>query len=93
MNENNGGTFYAPDSRNWWQRLLSRLFPAKPIEAPEDAEGWAPGYMRSNVHIHLDALDRLRALVSGKLCVVVVSQTDVTIAKARSASTAWVEAP
>jgi len=31
--------------------------------------------------------------VSGKLRVVVVSQTDVTVAKMRSSSTFWVEAP
>jgi len=37
--------------------------------------------------------DRLRTLVSGKLRVVVVSQTDVTVASIRSNSTFWVEAP
>ena len=93
MNENTGGAFYAPDTRNWWQRLLARLFPAKLFYLPDDAEGWAPGYTRTDVHVHMDLRDRLRTLVSGKLRVVVVSQTDVTVAKMRSSSTFWVEAP
>lgn len=93
MNETQGGAFYAPDTRNWWQRLLARLFPAKLVDLPDDAEGFAPGYTRTDVHMHLDLRDRLRTLVSGKLRVVVVSQTDVTVAKMRSGSTFWVEAP
>ncbi len=92
MNDDTQG-FYAPDTRNWWQRLLTRLFPAKLVDLPDDAEGWAPGYTRTEVHMHLDLRDRLRTLVSGKLRVVVVSQTDVTVAKMRSGSTFWVEAP
>lgn len=47
-----------------------------------DADGWRDG-----------CEDCLRTLVSGKLRVVVVSQTDVTVAKMRSGSTFWVEAP
>ena len=93
MSENQNGAFYAPDTRNFWQRLLTRLFPAKLVDLPEDAEGFAPGYMRTDVHIGLDLRDRLRTLVSGKLRVVVVSQTDVTVATMRSGSTFWVEAP
>ena len=50
MNENQGGAFYAPDTRNWWQRLLARLFPAKLVDLPDDAEGFAPGYTRTDVH-------------------------------------------
>ena len=30
------GGYYAPDTRNWWQRLLARLFPAKLVDLPED---------------------------------------------------------
>ena len=93
MDENAGGAFYAPDTRNRWQRLLSRLFPGKLVDLPEDAEGYAPGYTRTDVRVRLDLRDRFRALVSGKLCLVVVSQTDVTVAKMRSRSTFWVEAP
>ena len=93
MNENTGGAFYAPDTRNWWQRLLSRMFPAKLVDTPDDAEGFAPGYVRSDVHMHLDLRDRMRTLVSGKRRVVVVRQTDVNMAKMRSGSTFWVEAP
>jgi len=93
MHENQGGAYYAPDTRKLWQRLLTRLFPAKLVDTPDDAEGFAPGHVRSDVHIHLDLRDRLRTLVSGKLRVVVVSQTDVTVARMRSGSTFWVEAP
>lgn len=92
MNENTGG-FYAPDTRNWWQRLLTRLFPAKLVDMPDDDEGFALGWVRSDVHIRLDLRDRFRTLVSGKLRVVVVSQTDVNVQKMRSGSTFWVEAP
>lgn len=93
MSDMHSGGYYAPDTRNWWQRLLARLFPAKLVDLPEDADGFAPGYTRTDVHIHLDLRDRLRTLVSGKLRVVVVSQTDVTVAKMRSDSTFWVDAP
>jgi len=93
MNEMHSGGYYAPDTRNWWQRLLARLFPAKLVDLPEDAEGFAPGYTRTDVHMHLDLRDRLRTLLSGKLRVVVVSQTDVTVASMRSKSTFLVEAP
>lgn len=60
MNTNTGG--YAPDPRRWWERVLSRLFPAQHIEPPEDIEGFAPGYTRTEIHVHMDWLDRLRAL-------------------------------
>ena len=93
MSDMHSGGYYAPDTRNWWQRLLARLFPAKLVDLPEDADGFAPGYTRTDVHIHLDLRDRLRTLVSGKLRVVVVSQTDETVAKMRSDSTFWVDAP
>lgn len=93
MSDMHSGGYYAPDTRNWWQRLLARLFPAKLVDLPDDAEGFAPGYTRTDVHMHLDLRDRLHTLVSGKLRVVVVSQTDVTVAKMRSGSTFWVEAP
>lgn len=93
MHENQGGAYSAPDTRNWWQRLLTWLFPARLVDTPDDAEGFAPGYLRSDVHIHLDLRDRLRTLVSGRVSVVVVSQTDVMVDKVRSHSTFWVEAP
>jgi len=93
MNEMHSSGYYAPDTRNWWQRLMARLFPAKLVDLPDDAEGFAPGYTQTEVHMRLDLRDRLRTLLSGKLRVVVVSQTDVTVAKIRSNSTFWVEAP
>ncbi len=93
MSEMHSGGYYAPDTRNWWQRLLARLFPARLVQLPDDAEGFAPGYLRSEVHMRLDLRDRLRTLVSGKLRVVVVTQTDAHVEKARSGCSFWVEAP
>lgn len=93
MSENTGGAFYAPDTRNWWQRMLSRLFPARLVDMPDDTEGFAPGWVRSDVHLYLDLRDRLRTLMSGTISVVVVAQTDVPLAKMRSVSTFWVEPP
>lgn len=91
MNTNTGG--YAPDPRRWWERVLSRLFPAQHIEPPEDIEGFAPGYTRTEIHVHMDWLDRLRALVSGRVTVTVITQTDVHVSKMRIGSTFWVNPP
>lgn len=93
MNENTGGDFYAPDTRNWWQRLLSRMFPARSVPIPEDLEGWAPSYMQTHVVATLDWRDRLRVLVSGKVHIQTNTKTDVPVGKMHSDSAVWVEAP
>lgn len=93
MTTNTGGNFYAPDPRRWWERMLSRLFPAQHVEPPEDIEGFFPGYTRTEIRVVMDWRDRLRALVSGKLTVIVLTQTDVAISKMRSGSTFWVNPP
>ncbi len=93
MNENQGGAFYAPDTRNWWQRALSRLFPAQPRPQLEDVDGMAPGYLSTEVTAYLDWADRLRVLVSGKVHVSTSTRTDVNVTKVHSESAVWVEAP
>ena len=93
MNENTGGAFYAPDTRNWWQRLLARLFPSQPRPHLEDVEGMAPGYLRTEVVAHLDWVDRLRVLVSGKVHISTSMRTDVNVIKVHGESAVWVEAP
>jgi hypothetical protein len=93
MNENTGGAFYAPDSRNWWQRLLGRMFPAKLAPRLEDKEGWAPGYMITEVVARLDWRDRLRVLVSGKVHVSTSTRTDVNVSKVHSETAVWIDAP
>ena len=37
MSDMHSGGYYAPDTRNWWQRLLARLFPAKLVDLPDAA--------------------------------------------------------
>lgn len=93
MNENTGGAFYAPDTRTLWQRLLSRLFPSRPRPHLEDEVGMAPGYIRTEIVVHLDWLDRLRVLVGGKVHVSTSMRTDVNVIKVYSESAVWVEAP
>lgn len=93
MEENNGGAFYAPDTRNWWQRLLSRLFPSKLHPDMADVDGMAPGYLITEVVARLSLIDRLRVLLSGGVVVAISTKTDVPVAKAYSTSVVWVEAP
>jgi predicted anti-sigma-YlaC factor YlaD len=91
--ETHSGAYYAQDTRNWRQRMMSRLFPARHLEPPDDAEGFAAGSMRTEVYIRMDIWDRLRALVSGRLRVTVLSQTDVAIGKVRSSTMFWIAPP
>ena len=54
MNEMHSGG-YAPDTRNWRQRCIGATVPQPVlVDLPEDAEGFAPGYTRTDVHMHLD---------------------------------------
>ncbi len=85
--------YYALDTRTRWQRLLSRLFPARGVPSPDDLEGWAPSYLRTRVDGILDWKDRLRVLVSGRICVNVLTKTDVPVGRMFSESSIHVEAP
>lgn len=91
--EPTSGAYFAPDARPLWKRLLSRLFPMRQPEIPEDLDGWAPSYMQTHVVWHADWSDRLRVLVSGKLHVQTNTKTDVNVARMQSWSTVYVEPP
>lgn len=88
-----GGGFYARDGRPMWMRLLSRLFPSRRPDIPDDLEGWAPSYMQTHVVVHMDWQDRLRVLVSGKVHIQTNTKTDVTVGRMESWSTVHVEPP
>ena len=49
MNDDTVNAFYAPDTRSLWRRLLDRMFPSKLAPRLEDKEGWAPGYMITEI--------------------------------------------
>lgn len=70
-----------------WERVLRFLFPQHWLEPAPEELGWAPGELSLDSFVYLDALDRLRLLVSGKLAVRIRSQTDVVVNKMRSRST------
>lgn len=89
MNE----AYAAPDQRSRWQRLKTRLFPARRVPIPEDLEGWAPSYIETHVVSVLDWKDRLRALVSGRIHVQTRTKTDVVVSKMAADSVIYVEAP
>jgi hypothetical protein len=56
------------------------------VPRPDDEEGFAPGYMVTNVFLFLDWKDRLRIAFSGKVHVQTVSQTDVFVRRVCSRS-------
>lgn len=85
--------FEAPSARSWWQRILSRLFPSKPVPYLEDQEGWAPGYISTHVNVRFDWVDRLRVLASGKVRIVTSTRSNVNVTAIYSESAVWVEAP
>ncbi len=88
-----GGYFVARDERPLWQRVVAHLFPSRRIDPPEDLVGFAPSYMVTEVIIHLDWVDRLRLIASGKMAVRTQTKTDVSVAKMVSASVAYVLPP
>ncbi|KXV20627.1 hypothetical protein [Gluconobacter japonicus] len=57
------------------------------------AEGMAPGFFVTNVRVVFDWKDRLRTLVSGKIHVEVVSQTNLTVARAATRAATKVMRP
>lgn len=60
-----------PDPVPWWRRALRRIFPYAMPPQISELHG-----VRSHVHVHLDWRDRLRALVSGHVLVVVAVDTE-----------------
>src|ERR1700678_741778 len=84
MNEN--GCFVAADTRTPIRRFVDGLFPGRYLEIPEDLEGYAPSYIRTGVIAVFDWKDRLRLLVSGKICMRIQTKTDVIVTKMVSTS-------
>lgn len=70
----------------WRQRLRMRLFPSKHCFAPE-----SPGEWKDCVTVHsttkLDWIDRLRALITGVICVTCRTVTENEVGNTKSAST------
>lgn len=83
--------FYMEYRPPWRERLWRKLgFGHAFVERPDDAPA---GYLCTKTYIHLDWKDRIRVLISGGMCVEVVSVTDVVVATATSTSAAGVLAP
>ena len=83
----NGGVFYSPEPRpTIWRRLGFRhrfdqeLFDWKWEDPPE--EGFAEGFITTNVTITVSFLDRLRLLLSGRAELSVYTKTSVTVDRA-----------
>ncbi len=76
------------DPRPRWQRLFGRLFPIQSLPTPARAEG-----VTSITVVHLDVLDRLRVLVSGKLEVQVQTDLDKEVICGESRAAASVLPP
>lgn len=73
--------------------LLKRLFPSRFVPLPDDVEGMAPGAITTRITCSLDWTDRLRLLVSGRLEVMIRTQTDAPVERAVSTSACWVKEP
>ena len=59
----------------------------------EEEPGFAPGALITDTVAHLDFLDRLRVLVSGKVRIEVSTKTDVLVKKSKSMSAVGVMPP
>ena len=74
--------YVAPLSERVARRLgFRRAYQERPEETAE-----FPSYMVSNIRIGVSILDRLRLLISGKMEVEIVTQTDVEVHHAKSQS-------
>jgi hypothetical protein len=82
-----------PIRRSFGRRLLDRLFPYLCQPDPEWVEGFTPGYCRNRTVMVLDWKDRLRVLVSGRVNLEQVHQTDVQIGKLKTVGTVCILPP
>ena len=73
-----------------WHRLG---FGRAHCSLPEKDERFVDGALTTESTIHLDWLDRFRALISGRIHHVTKTQTDVTVNYARSISSVKVMPP
>lgn len=79
-----GNECMMPIWKPWHRRLLDRLFPYLHQPDPAWAEGFTAGCCRSRTLMVLDWKDRLRVLVSGKVNLEQVHQTDVPLGKLKT---------
>lgn len=93
IDQTNG--YYVVPKRTLLQRMLRRLFPARPLMPVDESTttDWAIDEMLTTVDIRLDWVDRLRVLVSGRVAVDVRTQTERTPGRVWSRSSMWVRAP
>ncbi len=77
-----------------WQRL-GFGYAYTPTQDDEDfpEPEWAPGVFLTETFVHLDLIDRIRVLVSGKLHVQTRSKTDCAVNRASTVSAAKVLPP
>lgn len=81
------GAEYVP---TWGERVSRGLgFRGAYQQRPDETEEF-PSYMVTSVRIGLSLLDRLRILLTGKIDVETVSQTDVEVRRVKSQSSVGV---
>ena len=83
------GAYYKPPT--FWEKFWPRLgFHHAHAPRPDEDElkdnGWAPSWFMVETYVHLDWVDRLRLLISGKLHVEQSVKTDVVISKSSATS-------
>jgi hypothetical protein len=81
---------YVPNRRERFWRAMG--YRSKHPDLPEEAEK-LPGWIATDIRVHISFMDRLRLLVSGKAMVRVRTATDAPVKTAISASTFEVVPP
>lgn len=81
-------TFYAPDTRSSWEKLLDRMFPSQLCETPEAPADFKDVLFNKTVVV-LPLADRIRVLLSGKLAVSSRTVTENTVGRAITNSVAY----
>jgi len=93
MTTTDNGAFYATEPWPWkfWRALG---FGRRHIDWPDgEADGYAPGALATDTHVHLDLADRFRVLLTGYIRVDVRTLTDVPVKRAKSFSQVSVPIP
>ena len=85
--------FYQVAKPTFWQQLGFGERMAQFSDEELAREGYAPGYFRTDLRIRMSKLDRLRALISGKMFVSLVIRTDVEVREAFTKAETSVRAP
>lgn len=85
--------FYKPPTLR--ERIKYRLFPSRslPVPQPGDLKWGIKGYLVTNTTVHLDWVDRIRTLISGRLRVNTITHTDVLVSETLSQTVTYVLPP